>query len=78
MEKFLRYIIPLIVDNKEAINIVKNEMDGSVVFTITVSKEDMGKVIGKEGKIINAIRNLVKILAVKEKQRVIVQLSEPQ
>lgn len=78
MEEFLNYLIPQLVDNKERIAITKAEEDGSIVFTIQVAKEDMGKVIGKEGKIINAIRNLVKILAVKEGKRVTIQLSEPQ
>lgn len=78
MEAFLNYLIPQLVDNKEKVQVVKSEEEGLVTFTITVSKEDMGKIIGKEGKIINAIRNLVKILAVKEEKRVTVELSEPQ
>lgn len=78
MEDFLNYLIPLLVDNKEQVKIEKTEDLEMIIFTISVAKEDMGKIIGKEGKIINSIRNLVKIIAVKEKQRVIVQLAEPQ
>ncbi len=78
MEDFLNYLIPQLVDDKKAVSIVSSSENGSVVFTITVSKEDMGKVIGKEGKVINSIRNLVKILAVKEEKRVVVNLAEPQ
>lgn len=78
MEDFLNYLIPLLVDNSKAVKIVKEDVNGVVVFTISAAKEDMGRLIGKEGKIINSIRNLVKILAVKEKQRVTVQLAEPQ
>ena len=78
MEEFLNYLIPLLVDNSKAVKIVKENINGVIVFTISAAKEDMGRLIGKEGKIINSIRNLVKILAVKEKQRVTVQLSEPQ
>lgn len=77
MEKFLKYLIPELVDNKEVVEIHKKEENGVVFFTISVAKEDMGKVIGKEGKVINSIRNLVKILAVKENVKVVVQLSEP-
>lgn len=78
MEEFLNFLIPQLVDNQEAVKITKEDLNGVVVFTISAAKEDMGRLIGKEGKIINSIRNLVKILAVKEKQRVTVQLSEPQ
>lgn len=78
MEKFLKYLIPQLVDNKEAVEIQKKEENSVVFLTISVAKEDMGKVIGKEGKVINSIRNLVKILAVKEKVKVVVQLAEPQ
>lgn len=77
METFLKYLIPELVDNKEAVQVVKKEENGVVFLTVSVAKEDMGKVIGKEGKVINSIRNLVKILAVKEKVKVVVQLSEP-
>ena len=77
MEKFLKYLIPKLVDNKDDVKIEGSQNEGVVVFTITCNKEDMGKVIGKEGKIINSIRNLIKILAVKEKKKVIVQISEP-
>ena len=78
MEAFLNYLIPQLVDNKEKVEIIKSDESGLVSFTIRVAKEDMGKIIGKEGKIINSIRNLVKILAVKEEKRVTVELAEPQ
>lgn len=77
MEDFLKYLIPKLVDDKDEVKIDSSQNEGVVVFTITCSKDDMGKVIGKEGKIINSIRNLIKILAVKEKKKVIVQISEP-
>lgn len=78
MEKFLKYLIEQLVDNKEAVEIQKKEENSVIFLTISVAKEDMGKVIGKEGKVINSIRNLVKILAVKEKVKVVIQLAEPQ
>ena len=79
MEDFLKYIIPFLIDNKEAFQIeTKEEDEGTVIFTIHVAKEDMGKVIGKEGRTIQSIRNLVKILAVKENKRVMVEIAEPE
>ncbi len=78
MEELLNYLVQNLVDSKDKYKVHKSEENGIVLFTIQVSKEDMGKIIGKEGKIINAIRNLVKILAVKEGKRVTVELAEPQ
>lgn len=78
MEEFLKYIISQLVDKKEEVQISKTEENQTLVFTISVSSDDMGKIIGKEGRIVNAIRNLLKVLAVKEKKRVMLVLSEPQ
>lgn len=78
MEEFLNYLIPLLITDKEQFKVVKSDdSTGEVVFEIHVAKDDMGRIIGKEGKIINAIRNLLKILAVKEKKKVTLNIAEP-
>lgn len=77
MDDFLNYLVAKLADNKDKVKIDKSESEEVVTYLITVASEDMGKIIGKEGKIINSIRNLIKILAVKENKRVIVQLAEP-
>ncbi|MBI2029427.1 KH domain-containing protein [Candidatus Gottesmanbacteria bacterium] len=79
MEDFLKYIIPFLIDNKQSFRVDKKEEgESTVIFTIHVAKEDMGKVIGKEGRTIQSIRNLIKILAVKENKRVMVEIAEPE
>ena len=77
MKNFLEYLVKSFVDNPEAV-IVSESTDqyGYVLLNLTVAQEDMGKVIGKGGKIIKAIRDLVRILAVKENRRVSVNLAE--
>ncbi len=71
MKEFLEYALKLIVDNPEDINIEENVLgETSVNFIIHAKSEDIGKIIGKEGKIIQALRNLLKILAVKENKQV--------
>lgn len=45
-------------------------------FTVDVAKEDMGKVIGKEGRIIRAIRNVMKIPAIKQGKKITISLTE--
>lgn len=77
MRDFCEYLVKNLVDNPDKVDVSETEDEyQTVVLTITVDPLDMGKVIGKEGKIIKAIRDLVKILAVKEQKRVNVVLAE--
>lgn len=78
MKKALSYIISSIVDTPESIVIEEHEENGTINFTIQVAKEDMGKVIGKEGKVIRAIRNVMKIPAIKQGKRINITLTEQQ
>ena len=76
MKKALSYIISAIVDDPKQVLITEEETDGVVNFTVTVAKEDMGKIIGKNGKVIKAIRNVVKIPAIKLEKKIYISLSE--
>ena len=76
MKDALLYIISSIVDNPKKVKIEEDEQDGIINFTVTVAKEDMGKVIGKEGKIIRAIRTVMKIPAIKQNKRINITLNE--
>jgi predicted RNA-binding protein YlqC (UPF0109 family) len=76
MRDFLEYLIKNLVEKPEAVVVDESaDEQGGVLLTITAAPEDMGKIIGKEGKIIKAIRDLVKILAVKAQRRVNVVLN---
>ena len=63
MKEILETIILSLVDNKDAVQI--NELNGekSVVFEVKVAEEDMGKVIGRQGRLAKSIRTLVKSIA---------------
>lgn len=76
MKDTLHYIVTSIVENPDAVSIEESEQEGMTVFTVTVAKEDMGKVIGKEGKVIRSIRNVMKVKAMKENKRINITLSE--
>ncbi|OGH07951.1 MAG: hypothetical protein A2W22_06810 [Candidatus Levybacteria bacterium RBG_16_35_11] len=76
MKKALEYIITSIVDNPEGVKITETEENNVITFSIEVAKEDMGKIIGKNGKIIKAIRNVMKIPAMKAEKRIFVNLVE--
>ncbi|MEK7160300.1 MAG: KH domain-containing protein [Patescibacteria group bacterium] len=76
MKNTLTYIISSIVENPKAVEIKEEEQDGVLNFIITVSKEDMGRVIGKSGKVIKSIRNVMKIPAIKSNKKIYISLSE--
>ena len=76
MKKALDYIVSSIVDDPKQVKIDEEETDGEINFTITVAKEDMGKIIGKNGKVIKSIRNVVKIPPIKQGKKIYISLSE--
>jgi len=76
MKKALKYIISQIVDDPEKVEINEQEDQGMINFTITVAPADMGRIIGKNGKIIRAIRNVVKISAIKQNKKINIALTE--
>jgi len=76
MKDTLQYIISAIVTNPDAVHVEESEADNITTFTVTVAKEDMGKVIGKEGKVIRSIRNIMKIPAIKQNKRINISLAE--
>ncbi len=73
MRDSLKTIINSLVDDVSGVSI--NEMDGekSVVFEVKVAESDMGRVIGKEGRIAKAIRTIMKALAAKEGKKVSIE-----
>lgn len=76
MKDTLQYIIASIVDKPDDVLIDEQDDNGSISFTITVAPDDMGKVIGKEGKVIRSIRNVMKIKAMKQNKRINIQLAD--
>ncbi len=73
MKETLNTIIASLVDDKEAIEV--NEINGtqSVVFEVKVAEGDMGKIIGKQGRIAKSIRTVMKAVASKEHKKATVE-----
>lgn len=74
MKELVEIIAKSLVDNPEAVQV--NEITGeqSTILELKVAPEDMGKVIGKQGRIAKAIRTVVKASAIKENKRVVVEI----
>ena len=73
MKQILESIILNIVDNREAVSI-EEIIDGeNVVYKVKVADNDMGRVIGKQGRVAKAIRTLMKSLGSKEKKRITIE-----
>ena len=74
MKEILRDIVAAIIGEDSRIDINEKEKDGVVVLELSVDKENMGKVIGKKGKIAKAIRVMVKAYANIENKKVSVDI----
>ena len=72
-EEVLEVIIKNLVNNKDAVEIKEVENEKSIVFEVKVADEDFGKVIGKQGKIAQSIRTVMKAVAGKKDKKVNVE-----
>ncbi len=77
MKDTLQFIISSIVDNPDDVKIDEEQNEEGINnLTITVNQEDIGKVIGKEGKIIRSIRNIMKVKAMKQNARINISIAD--
>lgn len=74
MEALVEYIVKALVNDVDAVNITRIERDDATVIEVRVAKDDMGKIIGRQGKVAKAIRSVVKAASAKEPKRVIVDI----
>ncbi len=73
MKETLETIIKSLVEFPEQVNINEASAEKSIIFEVKVAQTDMGKIIGREGKIAAAIRTVMKALAAKEQKKVSVE-----
>jgi len=74
MRELVEIIVKALVDNPEEVNITEKQEENVTLIEIRVADGDMGKVIGKQGRIAKAIRALVKAASSKEEKKVIVDI----
>lgn len=73
MKDILETIILNLVDDKEAVQINEVEGEKSIIFEVKVAESDMGRVIGKQGRLAQSIRTVIKSIAGKEHKKVSVE-----
>ena len=76
MEELVRYIVSNLVDNQEAFEVKSQVKDGINVINSYADKEEIGKIIGKQGRIAKAIRSIVKAACGKDARKVSVEIIE--
>ncbi|MBR1954882.1 MAG: KH domain-containing protein [Clostridia bacterium] len=76
MLELVTYIVTELVDDKSAVNITSAENNGVETITIRVAEKDIGKVIGKQGKIAMSIRTLAKAVGIREGKRYNIEIED--
>ncbi|ADZ84012.1 KH domain-containing protein [Cellulosilyticum sp. ST5] len=76
MEDLLRMIATELVDNKEQVSVSQVEEEDKIILQLKVAPEDMGKVIGKQGRIAKSIRTIIKATTAQSSKKVVVDILE--
>ncbi|MGE4353089.1 MAG: KH domain-containing protein [Oscillospiraceae bacterium] len=76
MKELLTYIVQNLVDNPDQVSVTEREADSETVFEVRVADGDMGKVIGRQGRIVKEIRILMKAVAQRKGQKVSVEIMD--
>lgn len=74
MKDLVEYIAKSLVEFPDQVNVTQIEGERSTVLELRVSQEDMGKVIGKQGRIARALRTVTKAVAAREGKKVIIEI----
>ena len=76
MLKVIKYVVEQFADKKDEIEYVVEEKEATIEVTVLLADEDMGKVIGKQGKIAKALRTIVKAATPKDAKKYVIEIKE--
>jgi predicted RNA-binding protein YlqC (UPF0109 family) len=74
VEELLEYLAKSLVERPDAVRVVRSEREGAVVLELHVAPEDVGKVIGRQGRIARALRTLVRASGAREGERALLEI----
>lgn len=77
-QEFLQYVVSSLVDVPADVKISRNVDEMGVLLTLTVNRDDMGKIIGRDGHTAKAIRTLLRVIGMKNNARVNLKINEPE
>lgn len=77
MKELVEYIATSLVDDPTQVRVTQERVGPQTVLKLNVAKEDMGRIIGKSGRVANAIRILLRVAAAQEGKRVALDIVEP-
>ncbi|MEY4747550.1 MAG: hypothetical protein RLZZ416_599 [Candidatus Parcubacteria bacterium] len=77
-QQFLEYVVKALVDNPDDVKINRTVDEMGVLLTLSVNKDDMGKVIGRSGATAKAIRTVLRVVGMKNDARVNLKIEEPE
>ena len=75
-KELIEYLVKSLVDNKDAVVLTEAKEDTKTVITVKVDSKDMGRDIGKDGRIIKSIREIVRAYSAKNNDKVVVNIEE--
>jgi uncharacterized protein len=78
MAELLAYLARELVDDPDAVRVEQEERDDALVLVLYVAADDVGKVIGRQGRIARALRTLVRASAARDGRRVMVEIADPE
>jgi predicted RNA-binding protein YlqC (UPF0109 family) len=77
VSELLAYLARELVDDPEAVRVEEEERDDALVLVLRVAPDDVGKVIGRQGRIARALRTLVRASSMRDGRRVLVEIADP-
>jgi uncharacterized protein len=76
MKELVQYLAKSLVNNPDAVEVAENEVEDAAVFQLKVAKDDLGRIIGKQGRTAKSIRTILNAAASKTNRKVILEIVE--
>ena len=75
MAELVEYLARQLVDEPDAVRVEQDESEGAIVLRLHVAQDDVGKVIGRQGRVARALRAVVRASAARQRQRVLLEIA---
>ena len=76
LQELIEYMARAIVDNPDSVSVLEEDAGDHIVYHLQVADDDMGRVIGKQGRIANAMRTLLKVAAIRQGARAVLEIGQ--